>query len=616
MIALSVIPGLVSCSDYLKEKPTTRLVEYSAFASEKSVESLLFGVYSQIGSMYVGNGSRVYYFQFASPLLHWKSTRSGQQFEQGLRGTLYYDQSAGASLMQNCYSAIYCCNNIIGGLKDSELPQQFISEALGEACFLRAMMYFDLVRLFGDVPLNLEAAGDYAHTSGPRVIYSEIYKAILDDLKFAELNMRTSARQKEVNGLYSGRAFRTAATALKAEVYLQIASLLHSPDDQAFGTLETGYEKPAAELFGMTEAQAWKSALDAADAVIASGDYALEDNFSHLFRWDPENHIEDYRSPERIIAFQVTTNGCSSMLTNYTLPAFLVGTAVTSSHASTESMVRPCNYVFQKWARTYGGTFKDTGEGLYTSCNDPRIDATLLYNQYETYGSNDDGIFDAPKTTKCYPASLSSATTFIRKYFCPSFKNDAGCADYYYMRFAQMYLIAAEAAAELGSDGALGSPYDYIEVLHARARNESSTGQPRWTAGQFATKDELVNAIMWERVFEMFGEYHEWFDTHRRGSRWLLENIYAPIDAFLKAPNQEKYKEQYWYHLGFELPLTLHNTRCGLLCEFPESEVRSNKALSESKDRNVFNQSLANFGGTASGNGSNVNFGDDENFNW
>ena len=614
----AVLCAAVSCEDYLSENPTTRIVSESAFDSEASVEGLIYGVYSTIEALYTSNTSRVYQFLYASPLVHWKTTRSGRSFEQGLRGTLYYDLNNGSSIMLANYKAIYSCNNIIAGLQkeDCTLSEEYKKEAVGEACLLRAMMYFDLVRMFGDVPLNLEAASEYSETNGPRVIYSKIYDRILTDLSYAEENMRTKQAQESRCGLYSGRAHRVAATALKAQVYLTIASLLHSPEDQAFGTLATGYEKPTPELFDMTEEQAWQAALDNADKVIASGAYTLEPNYSHLFRWDPENYLEDYRSSERIIAFQVTPNGSSSMLSRYTLPAFLEGTTVHSTHVSSESMVRPCNYVFQKWAQTYGGTFNTANEGRYTSCNDPRIDVALIYDHYYAFGTNTDGILPNHKLVNVYPYATGSATTYIRKYFCPSFVNDAGCADFYYMRYAEIFLIAAEACAELDKSGALGDAYAYVEKIHERARNESTTGQPAWTAGQYGTGETLVNAIMWERVFELFGEYHEWFDTHRRGAQWLLDNIYVPIDAFLKAPTQETYSQQYWYDIGFELPMTLHNTRCGLLCEYPEIEIRNNTSLTESRDRNVYNQSMTSFSASLPEGASNANFEDDEEFVW
>ena len=78
-------------------------------------------------------------------------------------------------------------------------------------------------------------------------------------------------------------------------------------------------------------------------------------------------------------------------------------------------------------------------------------------------------------------------------------------------------------------------------MLHARARvsgskQSSSPAMSDWT---LETREDLVNAIMWERVFELHGEgCHEFFDTHRRGAKWMSEWLVRPLNEFNLEPEQ------------------------------------------------------------------------------
>ena len=179
-----------------------------------------------------------------------------------------------------------------------------------------------------------------------------------------------------------------------------------------------------------------------------------------------------------------------------------------------------------------------------------------------------------------------------------------------------MYFIAAEASARLGKNGVLGDAYAYIGVLHNRAQGKldpsvEDSEFPKWDNGQFASTEELITEIFWERVYEMGGEGHEWFDSHRLGAKWLLENINEPLHRFLQEPGQSSYRNTYWYGRGYELPLTLDNVRNCLMCDYPKYELLYNQALT-SNDQNYFNSSKAVFNVSGGGNSSNESYDDEE----
>lgn len=620
----------VSCN-LLKEEPTTRLLNGSAFDSELALEAQMFGIYGTLSNKWV-DGNNFYYFQCATPLVHWKGTRSGLLFEQGLRGTLYKDQSTGMKILSNIYATIYKCNAFLSGLETSPVDASYKTEVEAEARFIRAVMYYQAVRMFGDVPLHLKPIMSDAEAYVKRTSYLKVYEQIISDLKFASNNMRTPERQTEVTGR-AGRVSRGAAMCYLSSVYLQIASMLQSPDDQAFGTIASGEVKPDFNFMGITSAeQAYRLALSTADAVIDSGYYELEPDYRTLFNFNPEDPDNGFFSRERVFVLQNTPNGgASSTASLNTLPAYFIlgyGTpheiwtenARTLTHASTPGLVRPGRYVFQKWARTYGGPSRVSGSDFfYTGCNDPRLDASYIYNEYYTTANESSGAsYASPTKTNVYPMTNGSEQAFFKKYFCPQFDQDAGYADFYVFRYAEIFLIAAEASAELDENGNLGDAYDYIEKLHARARASADvpSAEPGWERGCFSSKDELVEAIFWERVFELGGEGHEWFDSHRKGAKWLLKTLYEPVHEFLNEHEQISYRNTFWYNEGYELPLTVENTRCGLLCEYPQYEILYNQALTE-EDQNFFNQSKAHFNVGANGKTNNESYdGDEENIVW
>ena len=407
--------------------------------------------------------------------------------------------------------------------------------------------------------------------------------------------MRTPEQQVQING-QSNRANKWAATAYKAVVYNQIGCILSSPDDQPFK------EKPDFSACGInTEADAWNACLKAADEVITKGPYRLADKFGDLFRWtDPE----DWFSPERILVCTSCDLGYSN-LCNWTVPDFMQGTQHFSARASSFARIRPERWVFQKWCKTYGGTLgtgrADGMTNVYISCQDPRFDCSYIYGSYYYQKIGEEKIVKVYPSDGSVTGMTSSATSsreqapYFKKFLDPTFNVTNGFADWYMLRLAEIYLDAAEACAGLSrsvGDEWWKKCFDYIEVLHKRARHSVSSGPdaalPKWEDGRFASKDELVSALYWERVFELHGEVHDWFDMRRRGANWTLENLCKPMNAFLQEPEQgpglgvvDDGVTGYWNntYLHMLYPDTVEEVLKGMLCAFPDSEIRTNTAI-------------------------------------
>lgn len=599
-IVLSVL-CLVSCDAFLTETPTTQLSEDTLFADEANLEASLIGVYNSLTG---GNGSymkEMMEFGFlGSRFITQKDNRTDEMWTQAQMLTVLPHASINENVYKFLYASISRCNKFIDAMPGSPVNQRYKDIREGEVRLIRALQYFSVARFYGDAPLILHAPTTAAEADAPRSSYMDIYKQILIDLTAAEGLMRSP--DEIVEDFASGRPHKWAATAYKAAVYVQIASILEGQNNHFFDLTKRPQAKPDFSDIGIeTAADAWQKALDAAEDVIESGAYQLAPNFADLYKWGLDSPAT-YNLKERIMVIQASTKFNQSYLTSRTVPGDYFKEGKNSNHGR----IRPARYVLWKWATVHGGT-KWTGrsdglKNLYKSCKDPRYDISYLHTKFmRNSGTN------AGKNRNCYPNTgdgVKSHTyweAFFKKYFDPQYveNSSSGQADLYLMRYAEVYLLAAEAAASLSQtkdDANWQKAMTYMEVIHARARasKEGGATSPTMENWNCTTPQDLVDAIMWERLFEMHGEGHEFFDTRRRGAEWMSRWFSKPYNEFLRQPEQHYNNGStvgynYFDRTFWSRPLIedVQQLRASLLYPFPEMEFRDNKGISES-DQNDF----------------------------
>lgn len=594
---------LASCSDFLEEKSTTSLSEPTVYSTEEALESQLFGVYEGMNQNRLWLGTQYEFHAAGSGLVIWKGQRNSSEYTDQLGFSKYSATAEGnANMFNQLYKGINRCNRLLDNLPSSPVDAAFKTEIEAECKFVRAIFYFYAVRVWGDVPLILRSPKGLSDVHNPRTAWYKVYAQILDDISFAEQHMRDKARQESVNP-GKGRPFNMAATALKASVYLTIGSMLASPDDN-FWDSSKDQERIAAgrdprtpdfSACGISSAQdAFKLAYDCAKDVMESGAYSLVPNYFKLFTWKDQ---EDFFLPERILMVQSTNSSGVNYSSVRMLPQYPPYTANTATSSNNWGRVRPERFYINEFIRRTGGVMGtgDYDSEIYIQTEDPRFDATFFHNFKNQQGSS----------MSCYPHSSITSTSnstympYFRKYADPTYDVTNGCADCYVIRYAEMYLIRAEAAARLcqsEGDEYWEEAFDLIEELHSRARKSYDTwtetaprnsAYPRWDQDDFATKEDLVNAIIWERFIEMGGECHEWFDTHRLGATWIRDNIAIPKNDFSELEcNEITY--MYIYYKLRPHPEDVQDIRKGLLNAYPEQEFRQNTSLDPALDQNDF----------------------------
>lgn len=163
------------------------------------------------------------------------------------------------------YAGIFRCNTLLTKMEETDFGDQQNTQLRieGETRFLRAIMYFDLVRLFGRVPLLTSPTSENV----PQVEAKETYQLIVEDLKFAADNIPADAYPKSNAPNNDGRVTAHAAKALLARVYL----------------FYTGY-------YGVDDLAVTKAeVLAGLEEVISSNEFALVEEFKNL--WPASSYI-------------------------------------------------------------------------------------------------------------------------------------------------------------------------------------------------------------------------------------------------------------------------------------------------------------------------------------
>ena len=252
---------VTSCS--LDTESMTQMNDETAYRNLEAVEMALVGCYDgwqrTISSEEVG----IYMLaEFASDQAHAglglsdaKNYNAIDQFDLSVAPS--YNNLFNAD-WTNYYSAIFRCNKIIV----NENTTDWGSEAdkgrvLGQTRALRAILYFDLARMFGDVPLlTAPSRENIARTPA-----AEVYRQIFEDLKYAAANIPADAFPLSARESNDGRITKYAAEALLARVYLYYTGY--------YGTENSACTK--------------QEAIDALNDVIQNGGYELETRYADLF---------------------------------------------------------------------------------------------------------------------------------------------------------------------------------------------------------------------------------------------------------------------------------------------------------------------------------------------
>ncbi|MEO9804087.1 MAG: RagB/SusD family nutrient uptake outer membrane protein [Reichenbachiella sp.] len=253
LIIMLAVHVITSCSDEIDLAPISDPSAANFYRNASDMEAAVAGAYDALQT--IGQYAHSYPF-----LMEVRSDNSYEPDIGGSGGIFYridvFDLNPGNSVLENAwrdgYAGIQRANivlNRIDAIEDMTAATKSIRT--GEMKFLRALTYFNLVRIFGDVPLVLEEITDpNASFAAGRTASTQIYSQIVQDLTDAVAAL--PATQSE-----TGRATQGAANTLLGKVHL---------------------------TFGNTS--------EAITALRAVSGYSLETNYSDVFGVTNENNGE------------------------------------------------------------------------------------------------------------------------------------------------------------------------------------------------------------------------------------------------------------------------------------------------------------------------------------
>ncbi|MCK4920084.1 MAG: RagB/SusD family nutrient uptake outer membrane protein [Bacteroidales bacterium] len=204
-----------ACEKFLEEDIKNKYVLEAWYQTESQAEASLTGVYGLLRDIY-GSPNAVDFV--------WGTmgTDICYSVQAEMAYFVNYDFDATNNTIYNTYKKNYRvinqANSVIDRTSAMKVDEQITEGAkkriIGEAKFLRALCYWNLVRIYGDVPLKLDETSSAEGLEIPKTAATIIYDSIVADLMKAEELMPYNT--------VNGRANKYAATTLLGKVYLQM----------------------------------------------------------------------------------------------------------------------------------------------------------------------------------------------------------------------------------------------------------------------------------------------------------------------------------------------------------------------------------------------------------
>ncbi len=508
-----------SCENLLEEEVyDTRTLE-DIYDTPESANAIVLGVIKSFGTYN-------YYSAQMHQVLGFHSGITGRR--TGANSAVPLAQMAATpntawidKIYDGMYETIASANFVISTTVENS-ENEIERNARGVAMFARAVSYFNLVRLYGGVPLVLEPILSEEGSHIPRAEVGLIYEQIEADLNEA---WNSLYEEQEVVSMPS----KWAAKAFLAKVYLQLASQSGADED-------------------------WTKARDYALEVISSGKYSLVPKYQDLFSLKNEFTSESIFE----LAFATIANGGCAFPN-------IIGPHNTTEGASFGSWGRVVilREAYDRMLNAVGGTA------------DVRMQLGAL-TSWERINQNTAITYPIPKGTK-----VDNQNTAYLFYPAINKWNDPGSLDrntagnnFMVCRLAEMYLIAAEAENELNPVSQ--TAIDYLNVLRERSRNSSSSDLPAdYLVSDFASQEELFDAIMDERLVELAGELHSWFDVRRHGVEYLTKIFNAHNTRLDLAKTEKIFASKTDFYWDVDVASVTRN----LLLPIPATVIQSNNAI-------------------------------------
>ncbi|MBC6990922.1 RagB/SusD family nutrient uptake outer membrane protein [Hymenobacter sp. BT491] len=376
------------------------------------------------------------------------------------------------TLWVHSFTGIARANSVINNIDAGTIDAALKTRLKGEALFLRAYFYFNLVKSFGGVPL-------FDKTVSPKDAANVTRASIAETYAFLEKDLKAAATMLPEKDGYAaadlGRATKGAANGYLARAIMY-----------QLGTVNGNNHT-------------WQEVYDLTNTVITSGKYSLLPNYAQIHQTIGENSSESIFE----IQFATSNDGYGPIMTGTT------------------------NNIFQNNRKTFGYGFNNPTQNLVNEFepNDPRLECTVIKNGDVVLGiknvidmtENETGYLSR-KVAIIAPNNTASGPQNIRK-----------------MRYADILLMKAEAAAQTSKNAEAVALVNQVRQRARTSTRPPGTtvgslayepaNTPAGTLPDLSTSlsgPALLNAIWHERRVEFGEESLRLWDLIRTGRYMTL----------------------------------------------------------------------------------------------
>lgn len=473
----SVVVGcllLVSCKDRLDLTNPSYPTVQSYYSTKAQLRSGVTAIYAAVAApalvarnWFFKHDMRGDEFQAAGPWLETQRARV-------LNGALIPSDSYMTRFWDGLYLVIHRANSVIANAPEIEAD---VKKLVGQAKFLRAWAYFELVNFWGGVPIYTKPVHDPTNFK-PRAPKEEVFAQIVQDLKDAASVLPPIWGPSDLGRITSGAAYAMLGT-----VYMQMLE---------FGKAKAAFEK----------------------VIDSPANYQLTDSYLANFR------LETEFNKESIWEIPYIEKGDNAFDWGYTRPN--AGSAMSTMHNQAYNALSWRNAVpSQKFVNNFEGVNDGAPK------RDPRFDYTLYVtgekynNGQSTLKASDQRGVDSKLMLNGQKIKISWQKHSIMYTTDPATRptaNPSGLNERM-IRLAEIYLDMAECIIEINPSNIAGA----LKWVN-KVRDRPSVNMPHYPTPMYPANNKLdvIKIIMHERMAELGGEQVRDRDIRR----WIKGGYY------------------------------------------------------------------------------------------
>ena len=473
--SMAVMMGALSCERILDTESPSAFDAATVYSNYSLTEGTIFGITEAFCEVNSYRGRFLPWYGFNTDVEWYNTYKPGD----GKSDIAAYDclpNNSQLNLSNGPFPLMYMgierANLVIEGLREygNTAERADMAYLLGEALTLRAMIYYDLTKAWGDVPARFESLTSetiYAPKDSRDVVYKQILTDLEEAIPYLPYPGASAATSR------TDRVNKVFAEGLYARIALAASGYAIRPDDGKVGTGDLG----TIRLTNDSELQKsvlYPKALAYLKDAIASGSASLESDYRNM--WYKFNNMDNLTAGPKYETLYVIPFGAGRGRWNFTFAISSEGASI-SNGVSRGGDAGPLPTMYFKY-----------GAG------DQRRDITCV-----NYKWNKDNSIEPAGIGKWYFGKYRFEWMDAQPY---TGGNDDGIKPVV-MRYADILLMAAEIENEL--NGPAGAK-QYLLPVRERAYKGHESEAEAYVAA-IGSKEAMFDAIVDERALEFCGEF-------------------------------------------------------------------------------------------------------------